>query len=127
MESLINYFKDIGAGNILDVGTGKGAFIYDLIRIFPGAGITAIDPVAESLESARRLYPDVTFLPMGAEDLGFDDDTFDVVAISKALHHLQKIKKGLKEMKRVVKTDGYIIIKEPVSDGLTPAKEVYKM
>ncbi len=127
MEPLINYFKDIEIETILDVGTGKGAFIHDLERIFPGAAITAIDPSIDSIDVARGYFPKVTFFAMGAEDIRFADETFDVVTMSKALHHLQKIKKGLKEIRRTVKPDGFIIIKEPVSDGLTPAQEVNKM
>jgi 2-polyprenyl-3-methyl-5-hydroxy-6-metoxy-1,4-benzoquinol methylase len=44
-----------------------------------------------------------------------------------ALHHLSKVKKGLKELKRVVKPEGWIIINELFSDNLNPAQEVHKM
>jgi ubiquinone/menaquinone biosynthesis C-methylase UbiE len=64
---------------------------------------------------------------MEAEKLEFDDNSFDVVSISMALHHLPKVKKGLKEIKRVVKPEGYIIVKESLSDNLNPAQEVHKM
>ena len=127
MEPLRNYFKDIAIHNILDVGTGNGGFLHTLQNTFPGAKITGIDPNAESLETARQNFPDVTFLEMEAEDLELDDNSFDVVSISMALHHLPKVKKGLKEMKRVVKPDGYIIINETISDHLNPAQEVHKM
>ena len=53
--------------------------------------------------------------------------SFDVVSISMSLHHLSNIKKALKEIKRVVKTRGYIIINEPISDHLNSAQEVQKM
>ena len=127
MEPLINYFKDIEIRNVLDVGTGNGAFIYVLKKIFPEAIITGVDPDLESLESARKYHPDVTFAEMEAEKLNFDENTFDALSISMALHHLPKIKKGLKEMKRVLKPNGYIIINENISDNLNPAQEVHKM
>ena len=127
MEPLINYFKDIEVHRILDVGTGTGNFIFELKKTFPNAKITGVDPHLKSLEAARGNFPDVTFIEMEAEKLEFDDNSFDVVSISMALHHLPKIKKGLKEIKRVVKPEGYIIVKESLSDNLNPAQEVHKM
>lgn len=127
MEPLINYFIDIKAKNILDVGTGEGGFLPVLLKTFPGAIITGIDPNTDSLKVSEQKFPGIRFLEMEAEKLHFDDDQFDVVSISMALHHLPKIKKALKEIKRVVKPGGFIIINEPVSDNLNPAQEVYKM
>jgi ubiquinone/menaquinone biosynthesis C-methylase UbiE len=127
MEPLINYFKDIEVHQILDVGTGSGGFIYELKKTFPNAKIIGIDPNLKLLKAARENFPDVTFIEMEAEKLEFEDNSFDVVSISMALHHLPNVKKGLKEIKRVVKPEGYIIIKESISDNLNPAQEVHKM
>lgn len=90
MEPLVNYFKGIEINSVLDIGTGSGAFLKVLNKIFPKAHITGIDPNIESLENARKFFPDVTFLEMEAGNMSFDDNMFDVVAISMALHHLPK-------------------------------------
>ncbi len=127
MEPLVSYFKDIEIQRILDVGTGKGGFLPVLLKTFPGANITGIDPDPESLQTARQNFPGVAFREMEAEDIGFGDNTFDLVSISMALHHLPGVKKGLKEMKRVVKPGGFIIINETISDNLNPAQEVHKI
>jgi ubiquinone/menaquinone biosynthesis C-methylase UbiE len=127
MEPLVNYFKDIEIHNILDVGTGTGAFLHVLKTTFPNSKITAVDPSKEELEIARQNFSDVDFVEMEAEKLDFADNTFDVVSISMALHHLPKVKKGLKEMKRVLKPEGYMIISEVISDNLNEAQEVHKL
>ncbi len=127
MEPLTNYFKDIATHCILDVGTGSGGFLYIVKNTFPGAKITGIDPNTGSLDEARRQHSDASFVEMSAESLRFADNSFDVVTVSKALHHLQKIRKSLKEIKRVVKPEGFVIINEPVSDHLNQAQEVDKM
>jgi ubiquinone/menaquinone biosynthesis C-methylase UbiE len=127
MEPLINYFKDIEIHSILDVGTGKGGFLPVLKKTFPGTQITGIDPDASILEIARQNYPDITFFRMEAENLDFKDNSFDVASLSMVLHHLSKIRKGLKEVRRVVKPDGYIIINETISDRLNAAQEVHKL
>jgi len=127
MEPLTNYFKDRHITNVLDVGTGKGGFIPVLQQVFPDAQITGVDPDWQSLEIARHEFPQFTFMEMTAEKLSFGDNYFDVVSISMALHHLPKVKRGLKEIQRVVKEEGWIIINEMISNRLNNAQEVHKM
>ncbi|HSO85742.1 MAG TPA: methyltransferase domain-containing protein [Draconibacterium sp.] len=127
MEKLINYFQGKKVTSILDVGTGSGDFIAVLKEVFPETQITGIDPDTESLQEATKKYPDVCFIEMGGEKLEFADDTFDVASISMALHHLPDIQTVLKEMQRVVKPGGWIIVNELFSDNLNQAQEVHKM
>ena len=127
MEALTNFFLDKNCENILDVGTGSGKFLPILKDAFPGSKIVGIDPLTESLEEAKNNYPDVQFIQGQAERLPYKAETFDVVSISFALHHLAKVSKGLREMKRVVKKDGWIIVNEIISDNLNPSQEVHKM
>ena len=127
MEKLVNYFRGKEVKSILDVGTGSGDFIAVLKEVFPETQITGIDPDTESLQEATKKYPDVCFIEMGGEKLEFADDTFDVASISMALHHLPDIQTVLKEMQRVVKPGGWIIVNELFSDNLNQAQEVHKM
>lgn len=127
MEPLKEFFHDKDVQSVLDIGTGTGDFLHVLTTVFPGAAITGVDPDSNSMEEAARKFPEVTFQKMGAEKLLFKANTFDVAGISMALHHLPKIQKSLKEIKRVVKPGGWIIVSELVSDNLNPAQEVHKM
>jgi len=123
----VNYFRDKEVDSILDVGTGEGDFISVLKDVFPKAQITGVDPNTESLQEAAKKYHDVLFTEMSGENLEFADKSFDVASISMALHHLPDIQSALKEMQRVVKSGGWIIVNELFSDNLNPAQEVHKM
>ena len=46
---------------------------------------------------------------MNAENLQFEDESFDTVCIPHSLHHLASINKVLAEMKRVLKKYGNFI------------------
>lgn len=127
MEQLKDFFHDKNVKSILDVGTGTGDFLKVLTEDFPGAAIVGVDPDSKSMEEAAKKFPGITFQKMGAEKLLFKANSFDVVSISMALHHLPKIQKSLKEIKRVVKPGGWIIVSELFSDNLNPAQEAHKM
>ena len=127
MHQLTDFFNDKNVHRILDVGTGTGDFLAVLKNVFPQADFTAVDPLDASLEEAKAKFSDVSFQKMVAEKLEFEDNSFDVAAISMALHHLSDIGAALAEMKRVVKPGGWIIVNELVSDELNAAQQVHKM
>jgi len=127
MEQLKAYFSESEINSILDIGTGSGDFIEVLQDVFPQAQITGVDPDTESLQEATKKYPGVSFGEMRAEILEFADNSFDLASISMALHHLPDIQTSLKEMLRVVKPGGWIIVNELFSDNLNPSQEVHKI
>ena len=130
MEQLKTFFAGKPILKVLDIGTGNGDFIKLLIPIFPeGTRITGIDPSREALAEARseNTFQNVEFIPMEGENLSFEDQIFDVVCLSNAMHHLANPEKTLSEMKRVLKSGGWLVIAEIVSDELNQAQENQKM
>lgn len=127
MEQLVKYFRNIEVQNVLDVGTGTGDFLVVLEEAFTKAKITGVDPNIESIKQAKSLFPEVDFKKMSAEDLNFKSNSFDLISISMALHHLPEIEKAFTEILRVLKPGGWIIVSELFSDNLNPAQEVHKM
>jgi SAM-dependent methyltransferase len=127
MKQLKEFFANKPVASIIDAGTGTGDFIAVLKEVFPMAHITGIDPNTESLQEAAQKFQDVFFAEMSAEKLDFADNSFDLASISMALHHLPDIQKALKELQRVVKPGGWIIVNELFSDNLNPAQETHKM
>lgn len=130
MKQLQRFFEDKTVNKVLDIGTGTGDFLKILNDVFGNsAQLIGVDPGEHWLKEARtRLQDDhIEFLRMSGEELQFDDNSFDVVSISNALHHLENREQALNEMKRVVHPDGWIIVNE-VSDGdLNEAQENQKM
>jgi len=53
----------------------------------------------------------------------FPGEHFNLVSISKGLHHLKEIRQSLKEMHRVLKWNGLMIISEMYSDDLTESQK----
>ncbi|MFX0171875.1 MAG: class I SAM-dependent methyltransferase [Candidatus Hodarchaeota archaeon] len=108
----------ISGRKVLDIATQSGGFISTLMATLRDfESFVGLDISNEKWDPKKFEKKPVTFLEMNAENLEFDDNTFDMVTISHSLHHLTKINKVLAEMKRVLKPDGYFIIQEMFCDG----------
>lgn len=130
MEKLVSFFEGKPVHRVLDIGTGSGEFIRQISNVFSTeVQLVGVDPSKEALAQAQAETADskVSFLQMEGENLHFEGETFDVVAMSNAMHHLANPEKTFSEMRRVVKPGGWILIAEIVSDGLTEAQENQKM
>jgi SAM-dependent methyltransferase len=115
----------VSGGRILDVATAGGAFIDTLMKTlkdydsFVGIDYCASDISKEEMESAKKRFEGkpVRLLEMNAENLIFEDESFDTVCLSHSLHHLARIDRVLAEMKRVLKTGGNFMLQEDYYDG----------
>ncbi len=100
-------------GNILEVGVGTGAnFEYYPIDV----NVTGIDFSPKMLEKAKEKIPiskaAITLKEMNIEQIDFPDNTFDVVISSCVFCSVPNPIEGFKEIRRVVKPEGTIIMLE---------------
>ena len=90
---------------ILDVGCGIGSFEYNL----PKLDITGLDNSEEMLDEARK-RSDKTFVLGNAENLDFDDSSFNAVFYVATLEFLSNYQKAIQEARRVTKPGGKLIV-----------------
>lgn len=96
---------DVAAGmSLLDVACGPG-YLSDYARKL-GARPTGIDFSEKMIGIARQMFPDVTFRHGDAQNLPFDDGSFDRVLINFGLLHVAKPEKACAEAARVLKCGG---------------------
>ncbi len=89
---------------LLDVGCGNGFFTYYFDKICDVHGI-------DFSEKMLEINPVKKTSLMSADDLKFDDNSFDVAFCHALLHHVENIANVIQEMQRVSKK--YVIILEP--------------
>ena len=96
---------------ILDIGTGPGFF--PIILAEAGYPVTAVDYTREMLEKAMEnagsLCEKIDFYRMDAQDLGFEDNTFDVVISRNLTWNLEKPEQAYREWHRVLKPGGKLL------------------
>ena len=96
---------------ILDVGCGTGNFSIKLAEM--GCKVVSIDISEEMLNTARskvREGLDIEFNLMDAYDIKFDDEEFDGVISMAAFEFIYEPQKTYKEMYRVLKKGGNLLI-----------------
>jgi ubiquinone/menaquinone biosynthesis C-methylase UbiE len=114
--------SSVAGGRVLDVATQEGYFVQMLMNNLQGyIEIVGIDINEQAIKTARDTIEleKIQFLVMNAEQLGFEDKSFDTVSISASFHHLVNIRQVLAEMERVLKPEGNFIIVEMHRDGQT--------
>ena len=103
---------------VLDVACGPGAFILAIAPRVSFAG--GIDVTPEMLRHARHFQAEkqianVVFACADAEQIPFPDASFDLVSCQHAFHHMTKPELVLKEMIRVTKIEGRLLILDPLA------------
>jgi len=126
---------DAAQSAVLDVGCGTGRMVELLGRQF--ARVAGVEPSAGMLEGAHaRGLGDGVFAQATAEQLPYDDASFDVVYSACVFHHVERDTHPamVREMRRVLRPGGLLLTYEhnpwnpltrfvvsqcPVDDGIT--------
>ena len=105
--------------SVLDVGCGTGVFLPGLAAIAgPEGRVVGLDHSAAFLEDARKrlteasLSDRVALVEGDAHRLPFEDETFDAAHCERVLMHLEDPALAIREMERVVRPGGRVVIAE---------------
>jgi SAM-dependent methyltransferase len=94
--------------SVLDVGCGPGGLTQELVTRVGADAVAAIDPSAPFVDAARHRNPGVDVREGGAEELPFEDDSFDAALASLVVPFMQDAEAGIREMARVTKPGGTV-------------------
>ena len=103
-------------GRILDVGCGHGGTALLLAQEFPHSEVVGIDlsdpllRLARQAATAAGLLDRVRFESGDAENILFDDDSFDVVLNLNMVHIVEHPVQMLDEIERILVPDGSVFI-----------------
>ena len=112
--------------HVLDVGCGSGVGTRAAARCVGQQGsVVGIDLSEGMLEAARQNEgnsANITYLAMDAERLDFAPETFDNVVSLCAVSHFPEIGNALKQMARVLKPGGHLVVSYGYARPINPMK-----
>ncbi|ACZ43644.1 Methyltransferase type 11 [Thermobaculum terrenum ATCC BAA-798] len=109
-REFVRWLRPPSGARWLDVGCGTGALSEAIVQIAAPSYLVGVDPSPGLLEHARKSLhaPMVTFELASAEDLPFEDGTFDVAVSGLVINLLADPLQGVREMARVVSKGGLV-------------------
>jgi len=99
--------------NILDIASGTGDLTKELISLNP-VNLYSCDISEKMLDVQKKKinYPGLKIEFADSSDLPYSDGSIDIVTIGFGIRNFENLKKSLKEINRVLKKDGCLIVLE---------------
>lgn len=125
---------EVSAGDsVLDVCCGTGDLSFELAgRVSPGGHVVGCDFSEQMLDLAREKALDrgvesVRFEWADALQLPYDDDRFDAVTVGFGVRNFADRDRGLRELARVLKPGGRLVILEFTEPRRPPFSTFYSL
>ena len=106
---------------VLDIGCGTGEFALRLKGFKKDVNIFGIDISTEMIKIAKektKFNHDIDFKVGDVEDMPYDNNYFDYITCAHSFHHYPNKRKAVREMFRVLKDDGKVMIIDGYKDTL---------
>ncbi|HRG51939.1 MAG TPA: bifunctional demethylmenaquinone methyltransferase/2-methoxy-6-polyprenyl-1,4-benzoquinol methylase UbiE [Bacteroidia bacterium] len=115
---------------ILDIATGTADFAIEAMRLNPEK-VTGVDISSGMLELGRKkieklgLQTKIELKLADSENLPFEDNTFDAITVGFGVRNFENLEKGIRDMHRVLKPGGKMIILEFSKPRTFGVKQLY--
>lgn len=129
-KKVVKSVKKENPKTILDIATGTGDLAIAMGKA-TDAKITGFDLSAGMLEVGRKkveeqnLQNRIEMIQGDAENMPFEDNSFDVITVAFGVRNFENLEKGLNDIYRVLKPGGKFIILEFSQPESFPMKQLY--
>jgi len=116
VEAIITLLDLDGAMALVDVGCGNGAFAIAAAGRYPGCRVRAFDALESAVAECRRRAEgaaNIVAQTASAHALPLADDAADRVLCRSVLHHIAEPDAVYREISRVLKPDGKLVLQTP--------------
>ena len=118
---------------VLDVATGTGDFALLACRMLRPQSLVGTDISEGMMQVARHkareagLDDRIRFRREDCEALTFSDASFDAVTVAFGIRNFEHLDRGLREMCRVLRPGGHLVILELSTPDRPPMKQLYRI
>lgn len=122
VAKVLGILKGIAPAELLDIGSGRGAFLWPLLDAFPCLPITALDRLEYRVADLQAVYDGgiVTLAAVQGDATRppFEDGQFDVVTLLEVLEHIPDTAAALAEACRVARR--FVVLSVPSKPDTNP-------
>lgn len=112
---VLSLLRELAPRRLLDIGTGRGAFLWPLLARFPDLEVVSIDRAIARVKDVEAVRAGgiqrVRGLPADVAALPFRTDSFDVVTMLEVLEHVADPAAAAAEALRVAR--GFVVVSVP--------------
>jgi ubiquinone/menaquinone biosynthesis C-methylase UbiE len=112
--------KSIGnrSAVVLEIGTSSGYLLRDIKKSFPEVFLIGSDCIHEPLENIAKKIPEVPLIQFDLIECPLPNNCVDCVIALNVLEHIKDDDGALKQIYRILKPGGYVIIEVPANQEL---------
>ena len=119
---VLGFLRNICPNSLLDVGSGRGVFLFPLLQEFSNINITSIDLLDRRVELLKNIKDGgINNLEVLKEDIctyNAQDNSFEVVTLLEVLEHIPNVLEAIKNAIRISKK--FIVVTVPSKKDNNP-------
>ena len=132
-KKAIDWLKPFNPQRMMDVATGTGDFAIQACRVLNPTELIGTD-ISEGMMNVGRqkvkeagLESRISFAKEDCTALSFPDNHFDAITVAFGVRNFEDLDKGLREMHRVLDSEGKLVILELSEPEWFPMKQLYAL
>lgn len=115
VKKVLGFLKGVQPESLLDIGSGRGVFLFPFLREFPWVPVTSLDLLDHRVELLNALHEGgVDTLTAYRQDIctwDMPDASFDVVTLLEVLEHIPDVAAAVRAAVRLAKR--YVVVTVP--------------
>ena len=115
VKKVMGFLKAVQPENLLDVGSGRGVFLFPFLREFPWVPVTSADILDRRVEVLNAMHEggigNLTALNADITHWDAPDSSFDVVTLLEVLEHIPDVQAAVKNAVRLARR--YVVVTVP--------------
>ena len=115
VKAVMGFLRGVQPRSLLDVGSGRGAFLFPFLREFPWVSVTSLDILEKRVAMLTAIHDggvdNLTALNASICDWDAPDASFDVVTLLEVLEHIPDVSAAVDNAVRLARR--YVVVTVP--------------